>query len=109
MLTLTQVRFPGGESYAQLRRRALRASADLRRRHPYGTFAVVSHGGVIRAILADVLEMPDDAIFRLDVRYSGVSMVEWSGTTPIVRLVDTPPAAVGSRRGFFPSPDPVLG
>jgi broad specificity phosphatase PhoE len=110
MLTPTEVRFPGGESYAQLRRRALAASAELRRRHPAGTFAVVSHGGVVRAILADALAMPDEAIFRLDVRYGGVSMIEWSGTTPIVRLVNAPPVAVGSRRrGFFPTPDPALG
>jgi alpha-ribazole phosphatase len=110
MLTPTQVRFPGGESYAQLRRRALAASGQLRRRHPSGTFAVISHGGVIRAILAEALAMPDEAIFHLDVRYGGVSMIEWSGTTPIVRLVNSPPIAVGSRRrGFFPTPDPALG
>jgi alpha-ribazole phosphatase len=110
MLRPTQVRFPGGESYAELRRRALTAVSEVRRRHPGGTFAVVSHGGVIRAILADALSLPDEAIFRLDVRYGGVSIVEWSGTTPIVRLVNAPPAAVGSRRrGFFPTPDPALG
>jgi alpha-ribazole phosphatase len=110
MLTPTKVAFPGGESFAQLRRRALAISLELRRRHPEGTFAVVSHGGVIRAILADALAMPDEAIFRLDVRYAGVSIVEWSGTTPTVRLVNSPPVAVGSRRrGFFPTPDPALG
>jgi broad specificity phosphatase PhoE len=110
MLTPAEVRFPGGESYAQLRRRALTAAAALRKRHAAGTFAVVSHGGVIRAILADALDMPDEAIFHLDVRYGGVSIVEWSGSTPIVRLVNAPPVAVGSRRrGFFPTPDPALG
>jgi alpha-ribazole phosphatase len=110
MLTPTKVRFPGGESYAQLRRRALAVSDELRRCHPAGTFAVVSHGGVIRAVLADALQMPDEAIFHLDVRYGGVSMIEWSGGTPIVRLVNAPPVAVGSRRrGFFPTPDPALG
>jgi broad specificity phosphatase PhoE len=110
MLTPTQVRFPGGESYGELRRRALAAIADLRQRQQARTSAVVSHGGVIRAVLADALAMPEEAIFRLDVRYGGVSIVEWSGTTPIVRLVNAPPAAVGSRRrGFFPTPDPALG
>jgi broad specificity phosphatase PhoE len=110
MLTLAEVRFPGGESYAQLRRRALRAAAALRKRHAADTFAVVSHGGVIRAVLGDALDMPDEAIFHLDVRYGGVSIVEWSGSTPIVRLVNAPPAALGSRRrGFFPTPDPALG
>jgi broad specificity phosphatase PhoE len=110
MLTPTRVRFPGGESYGELRRRVLASVADLRRRHQAGTFAVVSHGGVVRAILADALAMSDEAVFRLDVRYGGVSIVEWHGSTPIVRLVNAPPAAVGSRRrGFFPNPDPALG
>jgi alpha-ribazole phosphatase len=110
MLTPAEVRFPGGESYPQLRRRALRAAAEIRKRHTGGTFTLVSHGGVIRALLADALDMPDEAIFHLDVRYGGVSIVEWSGSTPIVRLVNAPPVAVGSRRrGFFPTPDPALG
>lgn len=110
MLTPSEVRFPGGESYAQLRRRALRAASEIRGRHANETFAVVSHGGVIRAVLADALDMPNAAIFHLDIRYGGVSIVEWSGKTPIVRLVNAPPVAVGSRRrGFFPSPDPALG
>jgi hypothetical protein len=51
--------------------------------------------------------MPDEEIFHLDVRYGGVSMIEWSGSPPIVRLVNAPPVAVGSRRrDFFPAPDP---
>jgi alpha-ribazole phosphatase len=78
------VRFPGGESYADLRDRALAALDELRRRN----LVVVTHGGVIRAALAAWLEIPDHAVFRLDVRYCGVTVVEWIGDEPIVRILN---------------------
>jgi alpha-ribazole phosphatase len=92
METPTAVRFPGGESYADLRVRALRALDRIR--HAHECAVVVTHGGVIRAGLADWLSMPDDAIFRLDQSYCGVTVVEWLGDTPIVRLMNG--GAVGS-------------
>jgi alpha-ribazole phosphatase/probable phosphoglycerate mutase len=110
MRTPTDVRFPAGESYAELRRRVLAAVVTLRAAHRGETFAVVSHGGPIRAILADVLQLPDDAVFRLDLRYGGVSIVDWIRDTPLVRLVNAPAVAVGSRRrGVLPDPEPRLG
>jgi broad specificity phosphatase PhoE len=110
MRTPTDVRFPAGESYAELRRRVIAAVAALRARHRSETFAVVSHGGPIRAVLADVLQLPDDAVFRLDLRYGGVSIVDWIRDTPLVRLVNAPAVAVGSRRrGVLPEPEPRLG
>src|SRR5205814_3693793 len=61
----TTVRFPGGESYADLRARVTAALAELRARHEGGVFALVAHGGVLRAALAEALALPDEAIFRL--------------------------------------------
>jgi alpha-ribazole phosphatase len=88
METPTQVEFPGGESYALLRRRVLAALGEIRARHPAETVAIVAHGGVVRAILADALAMPDEAIFRLDQPYCSVSVVDWLDGTPIVRSVN---------------------
>jgi alpha-ribazole phosphatase len=88
METPTQVEFPRGESYTLLRRRALAALAEIRERHPSETVAIVAHGGVVRAILAEVLAMPDEAIFRLDQPYCSVSVVDWLDGTPIVRSVN---------------------
>jgi broad specificity phosphatase PhoE len=48
----------------------------------------VTHGGVIRAGLAEWLELPDRAIFRLDQRYCGVTVVEWLGDEPLVRVLN---------------------
>ena len=94
----TRVRFPGGESFADLRLRVLAATARIRQRHPGQVAAVVSHSGVIRAVLADALNMPAQAIFRLEQSYGGISIVDWVGGTPIVRLVNGQATMVGRRR-----------
>jgi len=78
-------RFPGGESYADLKTRALRS---LDRIWSGGDAVVVTHGGVIRAGLAAWLGIPDEWIFRIDVRYGGVTVVERVAGTPIVRMVN---------------------
>lgn len=85
----TTVQFPGGDSYATLRTRVLAAVADIRAM--VETAAVVTHGGVVRAILAHCLGMPDAAIFALAQDYGGVSVVDWFGETPLVRVVNTRP------------------
>ena len=84
----TATRFPGGESYADLRARVTAALDDIVLRHPDATVAVVSHGGAIRAALASWLRMDEDAVFRLDQRYASVNVVEWTDGTPFVRVVN---------------------
>jgi alpha-ribazole phosphatase len=82
----TTVTFPGGESYEDLRVRALRSLTRIGQAHDCAV--VVTHGGVIRAGLAEWLSMPSEAIFRLDQRYCGITIVEWLDGTPIVRLMN---------------------
>jgi broad specificity phosphatase PhoE len=82
----TTVRFPGGESFADLRARALRAFDAIRGAHE--SAVVVTHGGAVRAGVAAWLGMPDESIFRLDQSYCGVTIVEWLDGTPIVRLLN---------------------
>jgi alpha-ribazole phosphatase len=81
------VRFPGGESYADVRRRAVAAVGDMVARHRGATLVAVAHAGPIRAILAAVLEIPDHAVFRLDVALASVSVVDWWGEQPVVRAI----------------------
>ncbi len=85
----TSVRFPGGESYRDLRERATAELAELRGRHVGRAFCAVTHGGVCRALLAEALAMPDDAIFRLAQDYGAISVIDWfADGTPLVRLVN---------------------
>jgi broad specificity phosphatase PhoE len=86
METPTQVVFPGGEGFADVKRRALCAFDRFRMQHD--SALVVTHGGVVRAGLATWLGMPDEAIFRLAQDYGGVTVVEWLEDSPLVRLVN---------------------
>jgi alpha-ribazole phosphatase len=88
METPTLVRFPGGESYADLRERVAAAVNDVVAAHAGRIAALVSHGGVIRAALAVALGLPDDRAFALDVGYGRISVVDWFGGKPVVRLVN---------------------
>jgi len=88
METPTLVRFPGGESYAELRERVAVAVRDVIAANTDRTVALVSHGGVIRAALAVALGLPDDRAFALDLGYARVSVVDWFGGTAVVRLVN---------------------
>jgi broad specificity phosphatase PhoE len=82
------VSFPGGESFADLRLRVLAATEEIRARHRGRGVALVAHGGVTRAIVAASLSMPDEALFRLDQAYGAVSVVDWLGETPILRVLN---------------------
>ena len=88
METPTLVRFPGGESYAELRERVAAAVDEIVAANDGRTVALVSHGGVIRAALAVALGLPDERAFALDVGYARVSVVDWFGASPVVRLVN---------------------
>ena len=88
MDTPQTVRFPGGESLTELRARALPTVADIRARHAREAVVLVAHAGVLRVVLADALGLTDGALFRLDQAHGGVSVVDWLGDTPVVRVVN---------------------
>lgn len=97
----TQVRFPDGESFPDLCRRAAAAFSDLRERCAGRTAAVVTHGGVVRAILAEALGLPPDNVFRLDIGYCRISVVDLIDGAVVVRMVnggghDLPPRALAT-------------
>jgi broad specificity phosphatase PhoE len=81
-------RFPGGESFGELQSRACGALEDIVAAHRAETVVVITHAGPIRAALARWLELPPDASFRIDQRYSAVNVVEFTDGIPFVRLVN---------------------
>jgi broad specificity phosphatase PhoE len=82
------VRFPGGETYGELRTRVCRALDVVVERHIGESVLVVSHAGSIRAALAVWLGITGEAIFRIDQRTASVNVVDWVDGTPIVRLLN---------------------
>jgi alpha-ribazole phosphatase len=84
----TTLRFPGGEGYADLHARVIDAVAQLRATHDGRMVVAVTHGGVVRAVLADALGMSHDRIFRLAVDPASITRVEWSDGVAVVRSVN---------------------
>jgi broad specificity phosphatase PhoE len=82
------VRFPGGETFAELRERVCRALDAIVARHSDETVAIVTHAGSIRAALATWLGIAGEQIFRIDQRTASINIVDWLEGMPVVRLVN---------------------
>ena len=83
--------FPGGESLLQMQNRAVTAVREFNAEFgPDVAYAVVSHGDVIKAILADALGMHLDAFQRIVVDPCSVSVIRYAERRPFVlRTNDT--------------------
>jgi broad specificity phosphatase PhoE len=77
-------RIPGGDLMPDVQARAMAALLTLRERHGDATIAVVSHGDVIRGVLAYALAMPIDAMLRLTVEPASMSTLLLTAGAPCV-------------------------
>lgn len=68
-------RIPGGETMDEVVVRASRAIEEFTAAHPDAPVAAVTHGDVIRALLAHWLDMSLDNMLRLEVAPGSVSVV----------------------------------
>ena len=84
----TSVEFPNGESFSRMKARVLRAINELKLRHAGETFAVVSHGGANRIVLANALGMRNADIFRLAQDYAAANAIDFYGDFPVVKLMN---------------------
>lgn len=87
----TQSRIPGGETMEEVLNRALGALQRLRVEHPQASdlVAVVSHGDVLRALLAHALGMSLDLMQRLELSPASISVLELSDGDPRVLLMNS--------------------
>lgn len=92
--------FPEGESLAAMQHRAVACVRDWNRTlGPEAIYAVVSHGDVIKAILADALGLHLDHFQRISVDPCSVSVIHYTEHRPFVeRMNDTG----GSLAGLAP-------
>jgi broad specificity phosphatase PhoE len=88
METPTEVRFPNGETFSEMRVRVLRAFDAIRRERAGQTAVIVSHGGVNRILIAWALEMPDHCLFRLAQDYAAMNLLALIGEFPSVQLLN---------------------
>jgi probable phosphomutase (TIGR03848 family) len=91
----TAARFPGGETLREVQARAVAAVRDWDSRvtdehGPDAVWVVVSHGDVIKSVLADALGCHLDQFQRIVVDPCSVSAVSYTPLRPfVVRLNDT--------------------
>ena len=84
----TEVHFSGGENFKQMADRVIATTRELVSRHSGQHLAFVSHGGAIRIILADVLRMRPENIFRIGQSYGAVNRIRYCSDAGIVELMN---------------------
>lgn len=86
--------FPGGESLAAMQARSVAAirrhDAAFESEHgPDAMWAAVSHGDIIKSILADALGMHLDLFQRINVGPASISIVRYGAVRPSVYATNT--------------------
>ncbi len=84
----SSARPPGGEAFANVPVRAMAALRQLHWAHPDGQVVVVSHGDVIKAIVATCLGLSLDHLERFDVAPASVSVIEMGADWQQLRLLN---------------------
>jgi len=88
METPTEVRFPDGESFSEMRVRVLGAFESIQRDQEGQTVVIVSHGGVNRILIAWALQMPDNCLFRLVQDHGAINLLALIDGLPSVQLLN---------------------
>ncbi len=83
-----EVRFPQGESFAEMKTRVLKFKEFVRSVHSRQTVVAISHGGTNRIILAEAMRIPDEFVFRIDQAYAAINIIDYFDREPVVRLIN---------------------
>ncbi len=105
--------FPGGESMAAMQARSVaairRLDAAFEAEHgPGAVWAAVSHGDIIKSVLADALGMHLDLFQRISVGPASISIVHYGATRPDVLATNTDSGDL-SWLGATASAEPTVG
>jgi probable phosphomutase (TIGR03848 family) len=106
--------FPGGESLAAMQARSVAAirrhDAVFEAEHGAGAvWAAVSHGDIIKSILADALGMHLDLFQRINVGPASVSIVRYGANRPEVIATNTDSGDLSWLRASAPTADAPVG
>lgn len=106
--------FPGGESLAAMQARAVAAvrrhDAGFEAEHgPGAVWVAVSHGDVIKSVLADALGMHLDLFQRLHVGPASISIVRYGPARPSVLATNTDLGDLTWLRASAPAADAEVG
>ncbi|MEG9246643.1 histidine phosphatase family protein [Arthrobacter sp. Soc17.1.1.1] len=106
--------FPGGESMAAMQARSVAAvrrhDAAFEAEHgPGAVWVAVSHGDIIKSILADALGMHLDLFQRIDVGPASVSIVRYGAGRPTVHATNTDGGDLSWLANTAPAGDAPVG
>ncbi|HQR79964.1 MAG TPA: MSMEG_4193 family putative phosphomutase [Actinomycetota bacterium] len=102
-------RFPGGETMAQMAHRASQGARALVTAHPDRTVWVVTHGDVIKAVLADALGLHVDHFQRIVVDTASVSLIRYTPSRPFVEKINDTGTLRPARNDGSGAADAVVG
>jgi len=102
------VTFPDGEAMAAMQHRAMSAIRRWNARYAHA-YVVVSHGDVIKAILADALGMHLDQFQRLVIDPGSISAVHYAPERPFVLATNVTSGGLDRLARQMRSSDAVVG
>ena len=81
---------PNGETFSQMQQRNIEFLDDIITTCPQGNILALTHGGVIRSLLAHVLNMPLKGLFRFNIDYGSITQLEFgeANTVPKINFVN---------------------
>jgi alpha-ribazole phosphatase len=79
---------PNGETFSQLHARVKAFVEDVSSHSRGKDIAVITHGGVIRAMLAEVLNMPLKGLFRMVIDHASVTQISFNEAVPRIHYVN---------------------
>jgi len=79
---------PNGETFTQLQSRGVSFLEEMLTQYHGKHIVVVTHGGMIRALLAHVLSMDLKGLFRFDIDYGSLTQLDLSNDIPKINFVN---------------------
>jgi alpha-ribazole phosphatase len=78
----------GAEPLADFQARVIAGFDALALAYPQQHVLVVTHAGVMRAVVAHVLNAPLEALYRIDVAYAALTRIRFDGERPPTLVLD---------------------
>ncbi len=79
---------PNGETFGELQARGVAFINETLADYRHGQVLVVTHGGMIRALVAHVLNMQLKGLFRINIDYGSVTELDFSDDIPKINYVN---------------------
>jgi alpha-ribazole phosphatase len=79
---------PNGETFSQLQQRGIHFLDEIQKKHADKNIVVITHGGLIRALLAHVLNMELKGLFRFNIDHASATQLDFSQKVPKITFVN---------------------